>query len=118
MRRWSTLLVALLYLLPQAGLLAHHAEEIEVHCGDCEDRGPAVECAGDDCGKPDHHHHGHDHHHPGNCRTCSATAAAEAAPAPVDAVVASLPLPAHSVSVPPGAAPLLRRPIRAPPTRV
>ena len=49
MRRWPYLLTALLYLLPQAGLVLHH-EEAAAACGACEEpRGPRVECAGEDC---------------------------------------------------------------------
>lgn len=74
MRRWAHLLLGLLYLLPQAGALLHHEEELAAACVDCDaERGPKLECAGDDCADSEHHHH-HDHadHHPGNCRTCTA----------------------------------------------
>lgn len=68
MRRWAYLLLALLYLLPQAGLALHH-EEQPAACVDCPS-GPALECAG--CEDDGHHHHDHHLHHPGGCRTCSA----------------------------------------------
>lgn len=70
MRRWPYLLIALLYLLPRAGVALHHEEEAET-CAACPS-GPAVECAGEHCDDSGHHHHDEHTHHPGGCRTCSA----------------------------------------------
>ncbi|HEX7896375.1 MAG TPA: hypothetical protein VF950_01250 [Planctomycetota bacterium] len=114
MRRWPHLLVALLYLLPQAGLAFHHEEEAPVACASCP-AGPSIECAGDHCDDSGHHHHDSTHHHPGTCRTCSAAdfiavesestelSVTSAAFAAVDVV------PSSRAALQPG------RPIRAPP---
>jgi hypothetical protein len=71
MARWPSLLVALFYLLPQAGLALHHEEEAPAACVACPE-GPSIECAGDHCDDSGHHHHDSAHHHPGTCRTCTA----------------------------------------------
>ena len=115
MRRWPYLLTALLYLLPQAGLVLHHEEEAAA-CGACEEpRGPRVECAGEDCEEPGHHHHDHSHHHPGSCRTCTAADVLAVESLTVDlswtssAFAAVDPVPSSCAALQPG------RPIRAPP---
>lgn len=117
MPRWPSFLLALLYLLPQAGL-ALHAEEhaAEPGCHDCiAFAGPAIECGDEDCGEDSHHHHHDSHHAPGGCRTCTS---ADLAPLPAEAervevVVSTLVLPDRSPE--PLAAAILTRPIRAPP---
>lgn len=115
MRRWPYLLVALLYLLPQAGLVLHD-EEAAASCGACEEtRGPRVECAGEGCEEPGHHHHDHTHHHPGSCRTCSAADVLAVETLSVDltrtssAFAAADVVPSSCAALQPG------RPIRAPP---
>lgn len=115
MRRWPYLLVALLYLLPQAGLALHHEEEF-ASCGACEEpRGPAIECAGDDCEQPGHHHHDHTHHHPGGCRTCSAADVLAVETHSLELIATSSAFAAADPVPSSCAALLLGRPIRAPP---
>ena len=71
MLRLKVLLVAVAYILPQAGAFLHTEEALE-DCGACDDQGPLSSIEHDDldCGDPAHHHH--QHHHPGTCRTCNA----------------------------------------------
>lgn len=111
MRRWAYLLLALLYLLPRAGIALHHEEE-PAACVDCP-AGPVVECAG--CEDSGHHHHDRHEHHPGTCRTCSAAdfVATESGSVAListsSAFAAADVVPSSRAALQPG------RPIRAPP---
>lgn len=111
MRRWAYLFLALLYLLPQAGLTLHH-DEAPVACEACPS-GPAVECAG--CEDDGHHHHDSHVHHPGGCRTCSAAdfIAVEAGTLTLDSTSSAFA--AAELAPSSSAALVYGRPIRAPP---
>jgi hypothetical protein len=111
MRRWAYLLLALLYLLPRAGLALHHEEE-PAACVDCPS-GPAVECAG--CEDSKHHHHEHHLHHPGTCRTCSAADYIAVEELSTELTFTSALFSAADVAPSSSAALVLGRPIRAPP---
>lgn len=114
MRRWPHLLVALLYLLPQAGLALHHEEESDAVCASCP-AGPAIECAGEHCDDTGHHHHDHHEHPPGSCRTCSASDSLALESVAIE--LTSLAAPFEAVDVAPSSRAALQpgRPIRAPP---
>jgi hypothetical protein len=112
MRRWPYLLVALLYLLPRAGLALHHEDEAPVACVECP-AGPVVECAG--CEDSGHHHHDHHEHHPGACRTCSAADFIAVEPWSTALIITSSAFTAADVAPSSNAALRLGRPIRAPP---
>ena len=114
MRRWPYLLVALLYLLPQAGLALHHEEEAPAACVACPE-GPSIECAGENCDDTGHHHHDSTHHHPGTCRTCSAADFIAVEPWSTALITTSSAFTAADVV--PSSCPALQpgRPIRAPP---
>lgn len=113
MARWPRFLLAILYLLPQAGVALHHEEE-PAACAACPG-GPAFECAGENCEDGGHHHHERHTHAAGACRTCSAAdVAALDAPSLLLSLTASA-FAAEDVDPPSPAAQLLGRPIRAPP---
>ena len=110
MPRWAYVLLALIYLLPQAGLALHH-EEAE-SCAACPS-GPVLECAG--CEDDSHHHHDQHLHHPGSCRTCSAADVAAFDAPSTELSIASVAFAARDVAPSSSAAHAYERPIRAPP---
>jgi hypothetical protein len=109
--RLSSLLI---YLLAQAGTLAHSAE-LPPDCIECGAPGPALRCSDEDCADASHHHHGQAHA-PGSCRTCAAAVAFDDSSNVRIEPLSSAP-PLLAPAPPRGADVLRHRPIRAPPPR-
>ncbi len=116
LKRLPGLLAAIVYLLAQAGLLAHASELPEI-CHHCDGAGAELHCGDEDCADGAHHHHHSHAHHPGSCRACGAAAFALIETPSLETLALESPAPADAAVRLRGAGTLLCRPIRAPPAR-